>query len=281
VKISFYRDHGAIREIGKGHLYRTKAISRELAKRGHSVANIEDDVLYSDLDALVIDHIHSQKEIIMRAKQAKIKVILIDGAVEDVALVDVSISAMYNPIAQFSGLKYVCIPTEGRTNYYSVGRKSKNVFVAMGGFDANNIAEMIVDALGGIGLYAIVAKSINHDFAPYSNMEFFEEENYYDAMNECTIAVTNGGLSLFQLLYYGMPCVAIPQYKHQSKNISFVSGCCVKCMPEKDEIKEKVKFLMDDEYAKIDFSIFGSNVIDGKGCERVCDIIEGVHDSAN
>jgi len=48
------------------------------------------------------------------------------------------------------------------TDRYSVDKKSKCVFVGMGGFDYNNLAESIIKILKTLDLYAIVAKSNNH-----------------------------------------------------------------------------------------------------------------------
>jgi len=54
----------------------------------------------------------------------------------------------------------------------------------------------------------------------YSRVEVFEEDDYYQAMNECFMGIINAGLTLFQCLYWGMPVISLPTWNHQKDNIS-------------------------------------------------------------
>jgi spore coat polysaccharide biosynthesis predicted glycosyltransferase SpsG len=272
MKVCFYYEYGEIPEIGTGHFYRTKTIRRELEKRGHQTYAVEDGIFFPDTDILVIDHFNSQKELILRAKTVGIKVVLIDGQEEDVEYADESISAIYNKNARWTGLEYMCFPTAGATDFYSTPRNTRIVFVGMGGFDKCNLAEFAVDILGELELNAIVARSINHNFQR-NNMEFFEGENYFDALDKCEFAVTAGGLTLFQVLFYRMPCVAIPQYEHQKENIEMVGQCCLQSLNDKADLKSKIQHLMNNQYAKENLSRKSSCLVDGNACNRICDII--------
>lgn len=277
MEISFYCERGQKPEIGTGHYWRSKAIVKELIKRGHKTSFIEDDVIMNGPDIMVIDHIHSKKDVISRAKASGMKVVLIDGHPDDVKLADTSISAVVNPAATHTGIDYMAF--SNTTERYNPRKKGKTVFVSMGGFDANNLAELVLRALQDTGLYAVVTKSNNHpDFTKkFKHVVIFDEENYYNAMNECIIGIVNGGLTLFQTLHYGLPCIAIPQYEHQSKNIAAVpSGCLIKSEPVEHMIREKVRWLMRSEYRREVMSVFAQDKVDGLGVSRICDIIEEV-----
>jgi len=100
MQITFFCEHGKKKEIGTGHLYRSLELMERLKSLGHKVDFMDDGILMSNTDILVIDHMHSQKSLIERAKHAEMKVVLIDGAPEDTELVDASISAFANPKAQ-------------------------------------------------------------------------------------------------------------------------------------------------------------------------------------
>lgn len=278
MKITFFYEHGQIREIGTGHKYRSNNLARELRHRGHTTWTMEENPNYDDADIVVIDHVFSQKQLIEEIKKKNKKVVLIDGAEEDVGLVDLSISACYNDKASYQGVRYLALPQTATWEKYRPYIKSKSVFVAMGGYDANNYAEMIIGVLRELGLNAVVAKSINHpDFSKtYSNAIMFEEEDYYTAMRECIIGVVNGGLTLFQGLYYGLPCVAVPQYEHQKNNIEYVQHCCLPAEPNAEDLKLKIKWFTDSEYFRESVSKLAQYCIDGKGIQRICALIEGL-----
>lgn len=278
MKIAFFYECGKIKEVGTGHKYRAKEIGELLERNGHDVEYTEQDVVMSNWDVLVIDHIKSCKDMIGRAKNSGAKVVLVDGHPDDVPLVDISISAFYNPISQYRGVKYIVIPTNPYWDKYRAYTSSKTIFVGVGGFDANDIAEFILNVLDDMNLNAIVTKSINHgNFRDnFSNVEIFDEDNYYDAMHECVMGITNGGLTFFQALYYGLPTVAVPQYEHQQTNIDYLQHCCLPAQLDKDDIVEKIGWLIDNEYHRKSLSTLSTHYVDGKGTRRICNLIEGL-----
>lgn len=278
MKISFFYEYGKKREIGTGHKYRSQTIGELLEKNGHRVSYIEDGVLPSDTDVLVVDHIYSQNGLINTAKRAKMKTVLIDGAEEDADMVDLSISPFYNDKAQYKGGDYIVIPECKYWMKYKATRAKNTVFIAMGGFDAENHAEFVLEILDELKVNAIIARSINHpDFSEhFSRAEMFEGDDYYHAMHECTMAVTNGGLSFFEALHYGMPTIAVPQYKHQQHNIGQYAHCCIPGKRNAAFLKDKIGYLLDNEYHRVSLSKFASHFIDGKGARRICTLIENL-----
>lgn len=278
MKIAFFREWGNKKEIGLGHFYRTQTIASELKRKGHKIDFIDDGVLTNDINILVVDHIYSQKNLILQAKNSGMKVVLIDGAEDDVALVDISISAFFNKLAKHQGAKYIVVPYHYTSDRYRPYKKNKSVFVSMGGLDYNNYAELALDVLSELKINAIVTKSINHEDLKkkYNNVEVFTEEDYYVPMNECIIGIVNGGLTLFQCLYYGLPCLAIPQYEHQKWNIGGINHCCVPTEPNKEDVVEKVNWLVNSEYLRESMSKLAQYWVDGKGTKRICDLIENL-----
>ena len=273
--IAFWYQYGKIDNIGTGHKYRAHMVGDILKARGHKVTYIEDNVISSGPDVLVIDHMEPPSDIAKRAKSLGLKVVAIDG-IEPLA--DVSISAFLNDAADYKGPKYIAFPVFPHTSKYNVGKKSRTVFVGMGGFDKNNYADLVLRVLDKMGLLAIVAKSINHENLrdKYSNVEVFEEDNYYDAMHECFMAITNGGLTFFQALHYGMPTVALAQYDHQRDNILAVSGRCLFSEPNAKSLQNCIGEIVESEYLRKSLSVFAQNTVDGKGAERICQVLESL-----
>jgi len=174
MKIGFFCERGEIPEIGTGHYYRTKWTSEEMIKRGHSATYISvGNDLPVDLDVVVIDDLRSQRTIMDGAIKNGTKVVLIDGVPEDVGDADLTISACFNPLAQYRGVEYMSFLPRGDRQYSS--SQPNNIFVSMGGFDANQNALKALSVISELGLKAIVTKSINHpDFTKmFSNIEVF------------------------------------------------------------------------------------------------------------
>lgn len=269
MKIDLFYNYGEIDEIGLGHKYRCQEIRNELEARGHLVRFVSG--CEEDSDVLIIDHMFSQKNIIENAKKAGKFVVLIDGDKNDVPLVDLSISAFCNMYSAFRGFKYIVFPKNNGVIKNDYGWK---IFIGVGGFDKNNYAEMLIQILEKFKFELVVAKSINHgDFDKYKNVTHFSG-NFYEAMKDCRIAITNGGLTMFQALHFGLPCIAIPQYDHQKINIGAVSIFCFEAIPERDCIIENVYQLISSRILRESLSNISKRCIGGDGCKNVCDLVE-------
>lgn len=275
MKIAFFYEYGAVNQIGMGHKYRSTFISKELKHRRHEVWTLEGNPNYDEADLVVIDHIFSQKSLIKELKNKNKKIVLIDGAEEDADLVDLSISPFYNSKAQYGGINYIAVPPSWGERY-RIYNKSNTVFISMGGFDANNYAELAIKVLKELGLNALVVKSINHpDFASlYSNVSIFNGDDLYAAMKDCFMGIVNGGLTLFQSLHYGLPCIAIPQYSHQKDNIEYVQHCCSPAEPNEEDLKMKINWFLNGEQYRNNISKLSQHCVDGKGVQRICELIE-------
>ena len=273
MKISFFYEYGEIDGIGTGHKYRSLEVAKHLS--AHDVNYVSS--VPKECDIFVIDHMGSQEDIIVEAKQKGQKVFLIDGSEDDVCLVDRSVSAILNKKAEYRGIEYVAFPVDNFAERYILSDRRTKVFVGMGGFDKNKYTKVVVDVLLNIGADIIVADSINHN--EISGVEVFGGKNYFDAMSDCIMGVTNGGLTLFQSIYYGLPCVSIPQYEHQKENIKYVDNMCIMAEPNKEDLTKKIKKMLSCAELRKKISDVGKNSIDGLGAFRVAKLIEGLYGS--
>lgn len=275
MNISFWYEYGQIKEIGTGHKYRSEALGRNLKKRGHQIFYNEN---FPNADIIVVDHMFPQTTFIDYWKAKRKKIVLIDGAEKDVPLVDLSISASVNDSAQFKGADYVVFEPNCTNVKYNPQIESDRVFVGLGGYDAGNFLEGVLDVVINLfGLKVIVAESINHTNKMF---EIYEEsaerhKNYnpYELMRGCFMGITNGGLTLFQALHFGLPTIALPQYLHQEFNIADLADGC--CWPTQLDGLEDLIGEMDDK-RRLELSAKAERKFDGRGIERVCDLIEGM-----
>jgi spore coat polysaccharide biosynthesis predicted glycosyltransferase SpsG len=145
----------------------------------------------------------------------------------------------------------------------------------MGGYDANNLAETAIQAVKWAGRKALVAKSINHPnwSETYPHVIMFEDKDYYEALRQCVFGITAGGLTLFQALHFGLPCIAIPQYEHQAENIDAVKGSCLRATTQ-DILLATDWMLNRDNRERL--SVKARQTVDGKGVQRICNVIEEI-----
>lgn len=280
MKIGLYYEYGEKKEIGMGHKYRAAQVSKELEKRGHTVEHFHDQTfLNKEWGVLIIDHVFEKAKMITNAKKKKVAVVLIDGAEEDADKVDVSISSFYNSKSKYRGIKYMAFSPPKYWKRYNPDTNSRVAFVALGGFDINNYINLVLDVLNKLNIHSIVAPSINHNNLKqrFNKIELLgRDDDYYDAMKDCLFAITNGGLTLFQALCFGMPSIAVAQYNHQKNNIAGVKTCCMESNPDEKDLEDKINTIFNDEYIRRDLSNISRNMVDGEGVNRICDLVEGL-----
>lgn len=99
-------------------------------------------------------------------------------------------------------------------------------------------------------------------------------KSYADFISSADIAITSGGVSMYELAFLGIPFIAYPVVKHQKDNIKrFIKngGKCV-YMEDINDVKnafEKLRKEDLEEYLNINQSI-----IDGAGLERILKVIK-------
>lgn len=66
----------------------------------------------------------------------------------------------------------------------------------------------------------------------------------------------------------------MPQNEKQKSIIELSQHCCVPCKRDVGEVKFWTEYLLDHEGFRKNLSVLSSYHIDGKGCARICDLIE-------
>jgi spore coat polysaccharide biosynthesis predicted glycosyltransferase SpsG len=246
--------------------YRCKLLGYELKKRGHKLVEDQGQLL-------IVDHELPQHQTLAECKSAGIKTVLLDGSEEEVESADLSISPLQNSKAQHTGYAFIVVPPIRGLRNYSPRTKSRTIYVSVGETDRYSYAQIAINAAEELGLKALVVKSDNHkNLAQFKHVGTFAENDYYSAMSECIIAVTNGGLSMFQCLHYGIPTIPLPQNDKQKRNINFMDVCCVPSPA--NEIAQQIRWLVDGENYRESLSVLSQHFVSGTGINKTCDLIE-------
>jgi spore coat polysaccharide biosynthesis predicted glycosyltransferase SpsG len=112
------------------------------------------------------------------------------------------------------------------------------------------------------------------------NIEIFIfPENYHEIISNADIAVSTGGLSIFEFSAYGIPTIGIPQYEHQLRTIESLEGYGISILGSKgmelsnEKFLDAINSLISDNTLRKSMAFNAHNRIDGKGVHRVRDLL--------
>lgn len=194
--------------------------------------------------------------------------------------------------AIFCGEQYLVLPMKLQ-EYHNIekyiGEKIKTITVSMGGVDVGNstvkLAKWLTDiegidkinlVLGGGYRNETVLRNIVKE---KSNVEIYRNIDFLcELFFESDLAFCSGGNTLHELSVIGTPTIVIPSVPHEIKNGKAYQekgfSCCASIAEkfEYDEFLRLYNKLKDYSFRK-EMSYIGKSLVDGKGFERIYDII--------
>jgi len=168
----------------------------------------------------------------------------------------------------------------------------KNILITMGGSDSNQITIKVVKALSKLKLNVhlkVVSGSLsqlsdeqvrallpNYD----GNFQVIKDaHNMAELMSESQLAITNSGLTKYEMANMGLPAIVISNNsKHAALMVEFASYGTVVHLGANEEVTEEtilcaVTALIKDEIKRKIMSTAGKQLVDGMGMERIFDSI--------
>ena len=187
-----------------------------------------------------------------------------------------------------------------REEFLEVGKKSlpkddiKTILITMGGSDQNQITIKVVKALSNIKL-KVHLKVVLGSLSQLSDEQVKALLSSYDGsfqvvkdahnmaelMNESQLAITNSGLTKYEMASMGLPAIVISNNsKHATLMVEFASYGTVVLLGDNEEVTEEnilsaVTAMIKDEINRGKMSNAGKQLVDGKGMERIFDSIPG------
>jgi len=173
-----------------------------------------------------------------------------------------------------------------------INKEVKKILITQGGSDTYGVVPKIVKNLGGLlrelEIYVLIGPAFKHrqeltTLIRNNNLNIEILENVTEAWKlfyEMDIAISAGGMTLFELLCIGVPCIALTQeYKEMEtinylKNLNLVDILGLYEKIQNNDLLSKTVGLMNDYNTRTKMSRRSKQVIDGEGCERVTYLIE-------
>ena len=159
------------------------------------------------------------------------KKIIIDDSSQIRKYFDLSINPLINNVKKFNnsyvGFKHLILPSFSFKR--SINIKKNNIFLFFGGYDKGNFTAKVMKALNKfpIKLNLFVHKTLKEKVKNNSttnNVFYYSHLDYLKTLKSSNIAITAGGMGLFDSILFNKKIICIPQYKHQEINAKKISN---------------------------------------------------------
>lgn len=266
-------------KIGYGHIARSKALYSFLKQRlPTTFENVSQRSLKSseilNNKITIIDLPQGYDDEILIEKKANSLLVCLDYFGDISIDYNIVVFPHTKPVANFStfiGLDYIILREDILTIKNNQKAKDEYFLVTIGGADINNYSFSLAKKIHEQGFNVKVCLGPLFNFV-LDNKYPFEvlnnPSNFHEILNNASIVICNGGGTLFESLYLNKKCYVIPQSKEE-ENIA-------KYLLEKKLILGIGfnNFCAENMSKIINEEINQKNIIDGKGVERIFEIIK-------
>ncbi|WP_353854279.1 spore coat protein [Bacillus sp. Bos-x628] len=245
------------------------------------------DVLEYDLKTLQM----------IKASCGSVRLVLFEEKREEACqLADVVVNGIYGGLEQqhiqvngtehFSGTSYLLLDHEicKLKDTYEVRKECKKVVISLGGSDPRGLLSKVVSALISTNHLNILAvsgsASQTNEQEETEHIQFIRHTDQLSTrLWEADLALVAGGMTLYEAVCIGVPCIVLSQVDHQAVTASRFAkkGACFHLglgdrVDEKD-ILQAVQKLSNSYFLRKSIHLNGRTLIDGKGIKRVKNIL--------
>ncbi len=182
-------------------------------------------------DAVILDMLDTDRNLVRSIQQTGRPVITMDDHGTGSGAADMVINSFDldgEGGAPYSGLDYMVLPPGAPLEKHH-REKAEVIFVSFGGYDHLDLTMKTlraIDALDGNLKTVVVMRRMSPNSTDVESFTrerrskfelFFDVRAITEIMNDADIAIVSGGLTLFEAMRCGLPCVVMAQYGHQLK----------------------------------------------------------------
>lgn len=207
-------------------------IARELKLNALYERNILGYINSQKIDGAIIDQLATNKETIEGLKSKGTKTVTFDDRGSGIWYCDMCVCSLYEPRSArpkwsktklLSGFRYLLLGDDFQNNKIKkkfISKEVKRILITQGGTDTYGLTPYLVRSLSQItnikidvltGLAFAHADELKNAIATSSG-NFLVHKNYDEfikILNNCDLAISAGGLTLFEILCWGIPTIAI------------------------------------------------------------------------
>ena len=298
--IIFYTRNDTNFDLGDSYFKKSKFKYKAFSNNELSANSNSEIQILSNLDTkiIILDRLETSKELIQKIKNKNIKVITFDDYGDGREIADLSISSIFDDVPKhqnlITGYEYLIL-SKGSYKALSYKKNIANIVATFGGNDARNLCSHFLDLVDqipkNIKVDIILGKVDLEDIKKYDlikeskiNSESIKvhiyPENYHQIICNADIAISSGGLSIFEFSAYGVPTVGIPQYPHQLRTIKNLESAGISLLGSDEmnlssqKLLNSIKTLIKNNELREEMSRNARKNIDGNGANRIATIIK-------
>ncbi len=252
-------------------------------------------------DILVVDRLDSDPAFMDAARKLCRVLVTVDDLGPGAKLADLVINGIVGDgKGSYTGPAYVITPpqpglgSQPGASLKEIRPVCEKIFVSFGGYDHLNLTLKAARALESLDKSKDVRIAVGSEYPFQAELDAFMKssgrrfsvyrapENFAELLSGSDLAITNGGLTLFEAMAAGVPALVLAQYDHQAKTGSEYAkrGACGflglgDAVPGA-EISRRAAALMSDHEARQRMSRKARKLVDGKGLRRVADLVRVV-----
>ena len=268
-------------KIGYGHIARSKALYNFLKQRFLTTfENISQRSLKSseilNNKITIIDLPQGYDDEILIEKKTTSLLVCLDYFGDISIDYNIVVFPHTKPVANFStftGLEYIILREDILTIKNNQKAKDEYFLVTIGGADINNHSFSLAKKIHKQGFKVKVCLGPLFNFVLDSKYPFEvldNPSNFHEVLNNASVVICNGGGTLFESLYLNKRCFVIPQSKEEENIAKYLlEKKLILGMGFNNFCTENISKIINKE-------INQENIIDGKGVERVFEIIKNL-----
>lgn len=255
--------------------------------------------MLSKADILIVDDYALSNETIIKLKNTVKQIVIFDdGTYQEPLEFDLIVNpsdvvdTIHKAPKVLQGLDYRLIRSEFKSHRTRESVIEKSVFISLGGTDvkmltpelckqfvtSSDITKLVVAVSSGCSektLTLLNSLQQNDKFELHIN-----HPNLARLMIGADIAITSAGGSLYELMYLGVPTIALALVDNQSQALdSPLNNTAYQCIDFRNEqadlanVVKKALFLLKSADTKKQLSLHGQQAIDGLAAERIIEAL--------
>jgi len=261
------------------------------------VENIEQEISYfqnNHPDVIIVNMLKSYEKRLELFKQNSRLLVTIDDSGTAARLADIKINPLYYSDDAINDPDYIALGKEficANNNNKIVNDKVENILVTQGGGDTYGFTPKIINALSeveeSVHINVVIGPAYKHfdelnEVTNKSKRHFnliHRAHNMCQLIQDADLAITGGGNTMFEIACLGVPAIVVcgDTFEEETadrmekwgimENLGFGLNVSQKL------ILDQTKLLMKDIKRRSEMSINGRERIDGRGAERVVQLI--------
>ena len=243
---------------------------------------------------VIVIKLNNEPQYIKALKALTQHLVTIDDAGDGSRYADTRINVLYHTYGAETDPKYITLRSEFRGLHERgkrVRREVQELLIMQGGSDTYGFTPSIVHGLEGLSIRPrcnlILGPEFRHEkelaaSLATSSLDFTvlnNPHNLGELMWRADLAVTAGGLAMFELASVGTPSIVVCGERFEEETASGLeqSGVVVNlgfgAAINYDDVSRKINDLALDWSKRKRMSVRGRKLVDGKGCERIVGMV--------